>query len=149
MWVEPILFKAIIMTKLKFMMLIVFVMALSGCSKEIIVSRNVDGVYQGTFEVTNTNPVVDFKPINTDVRVNFNGINYASAVYVNNVSAGATGKFFIKRDVITFTDTLMHTANFDWSLLLNGSYTYTIKGDSIILIKKIGSSTYTYRLKKQ
>jgi hypothetical protein len=137
------------MLKLKYIMFLVVVMALSGCSKQIIVSRNVDGVYQGTFEVNNTNPVAGYKPITTDVRVNFSGINYASAVYVNNVSAGATGKFFIKKDVITFTDTLMHTANFDWSLLLNGSYAYTIKGDSIILVKKIGSNTYTYRLKKQ
>jgi hypothetical protein len=137
------------MMKFKWLILIVIVTALSACSKEIIVTRNVDGTYQGVFEIKNTDPAASSTPVTAPVRVTLAGINYTSISYVNYVSAGATGKFFIKKDVITFTDTLMHTANFDWGLLLNGSYAYKIDGDSIVLTKKTGYNIYTYRLKKQ
>jgi hypothetical protein len=137
------------MMKLKGLILLVVVSVFSSCSKELIVSKNVDGTYRGVFEIENTDPAANSTPITADVWVNLKGINYNSTGSVNGISAGASGKYFIKKDVITFTDILMHTANFDWSLLLNGSYTYTIKDDQIVLSKKAGNNTYTYRLKKQ
>jgi hypothetical protein len=119
------------------------------CSKEILQSTNIDGSYYGVFEWTNTNPAVDFVPLKGDVSVTFDGLNYSSTGNGNYVPASSGGKFFIKKDVMTFTDTMMHTANFDWNMLLNGSYTYTISGDNITLTKIVGYNKYVYRLKKQ
>ena len=120
-----------------------------GCSKDILQSTNIDGSYQGVFELTNTNPVVDFVPLTGEVTVTFEGLNYSSTGNANYVPASSGGKYFIKKDVMTFTDTMMHTANFDWNMLLNGSYAYSITGDNITLTRTVGYNKYTYRLKRQ
>lgn len=119
------------------------------CSKEILQSTTIDGSYQGVFEWTNTNPAVDFMPLKGDVTVTFEGLNYSSTGNANYVPASSGGKYFIKKDVMTFTDTMMHTANFDWNMLLNGSYAYSISGDNITLTKIVGYNKYIYRLKRQ
>jgi hypothetical protein len=137
------------MRYLKLCILLVAVYCFSSCSKEILLTKNIDGMYSGTFELTSTNPLANSVPLSGPVRVNLDGINYTSTANMNYVPAGGAGKFFIKKDVITFTDIQMHTANFDWNLLLTGSYAYKIDEGNITLIKKIGYNTYTYRLKKQ
>ena len=135
----------------KLLALVVLVTSLFclSCSKEILQSTNIDGSYQGVFEWTNTNPAVDFVPLKGSVTVTFDGLNYSSTGNSNYVPASSGGKYFIKKDVMTFTDTMMHTANFDWNMLLNGSYAYSITGDNLILTRTVGYNKYTYRLKKQ
>jgi len=135
----------------KFFSLVVLTASLFflSCSKEILQSTNMDGSYQGVFEWTNTNPAADFMPVKGDVTVTFDGLNYSSTGNSNYVPASSGGKYFIKKDVMTFTDTMMHTANFDWNMLLNGSYTYNIKDDNVTLTRIVGYNKYTYRLKKQ
>lgn len=56
---------------------------------------------------------------------------------------------------ITFTDTNVWTADFNWNLILSGTYIYEALGDSLILTKKFATSNpsadfyyYQYRLKR-
>ncbi|MDQ7948369.1 MAG: hypothetical protein REI78_12210 [Pedobacter sp.] len=52
---------------------------------------------------------------------------------------------------VVFTDTNVWTADFNWHILLNGSYKYEALGDSLILTKYIGENKenyYQYRLKR-
>jgi len=61
-----------------------------------------------------------------------------------------------KSNELTFTDQNVWTADFNWNILLNGTYTTEVKGDSLILTKypprgplALPENTYyQYRLKK-
>ncbi len=56
---------------------------------------------------------------------------------------------------ITFNDSNVWTADFNWNLILSGAYTYEAQGDSLILTKKFADQNpsadsyyYQYRLKR-
>ncbi|KQC01951.1 hypothetical protein [Pedobacter sp. Hv1] len=61
-----------------------------------------------------------------------------------------------KTSELSFTDQNMWTADFNWNVLLNGTYTTEVKGDSLILTKYPPSGPlalpeynyYQYRLKR-
>lgn len=129
--------------------MVVSIICLSSCSKEILRTTHIDGTYSGVFEMSNTDSAANAAPKKGHVSVNFTGIDYTCSTNMNYAYAGGAGKFFVKKDVMTFTDTLMHPASFDWNMVLNGSYTYRIEGDSITLVKKTGNITVTFRLEKQ
>jgi hypothetical protein len=131
------------------MIMITAALCLLSCSKQILKTTNIDGNYTGVLEVTSTDPAANTVPLQGKVSAVFKGNDYTCATNMTTAYASGAGKFFVKKDVMTFTDTLMHPANFDWNLILNGSYTYDIAGDNITLVKKLGTATYTYHLKKQ
>lgn len=137
------------MKNLKVVLVIFAVMTLSSCSKEILMTTHIDGTYSGDLELRDTDQGSSAAPVKGHVRVTLNGINYTCSTNMNFAYASGSGKFFVKKDVMTFTDILIHPRSFDWNLVLNGSYTYTIKGDRITLIKKVGNKTSTFLLKKE
>lgn len=64
-----------------------------------------------------------------------------------------SGTFTVEdRSTVTFADTNSWTADFDWNLILNGTYAYQTLGDSLILTKRITTANnlnqYQYRLKR-
>ena len=64
---------------------------------------------------------------------------------------GRGGGTFAIRGInrVEFKDIHAWTADFDWNLILSGTYDYKIKGDSLILTKDInGSGRYQYKLLK-
>ena len=63
--------------------------------------------------------------------------------------AGGQGTYTTQYDNITFKDTTAHTADFDTNQVLNGTYNYSTKGDSLLIVKQINYVFYTYKLKKQ
>jgi hypothetical protein len=137
------------MKKFNFIILAIAIVGMGSCSKEILQTTRIDGTYTGVFEISNTDSPATARPLQGLVNVNFNGIDYTCASNSSYAYAGGSGKFFIKKDVMTFTDMLMHPASFDWDMVLNGSYAYSIEGDKITLVKKQATKTVTYRLKKQ
>jgi hypothetical protein len=85
------------------------------------------------------------------VEVNFSSDSYQSTGNSNYIPAGGSGTFHILENKnIEFKNTNMWTANFDWNLILNGTYTYKLKGDSLILSKEAASGikVLEYRLKR-
>jgi hypothetical protein len=136
------------MKKLKAGYLIAAVVIMGSCSKAFLQPHTVEGTYTGQFELRNTDASVNPQPDNGPVTVNFTGKDYKSTANSNYIPAGGAGTYSISKDSIHFQDDSMHTANFDWNLLLNGSYAYTAKGDSILLSKKVGTQEYLYKLKK-
>jgi len=65
-------------------------------------------------------------------------------------STKGSGTYQIKtQQIISFNDENFWTANFDWNTILKGDYAYEIKGDSLIMTKKIEAAIYQYRLKLQ
>jgi hypothetical protein len=81
-----------------------------------------------------------------NINVQLSGKNYQAA-FTESPSFMSRGSFMIDNNKVIFTDSLAHAAYFNWSILLSGTFTPTLKGDSLILVK--GDGSYAYRLKKQ
>ena len=120
------------------------VLSFTACTKNKVtpLPQKLDGTYTGAFTATGTDA------INTTAHVVIAGRTYQGSL---NTTFGvlSRGSYIVNNNQITFTDSTVHTANFNWGLLLNGTYSSTIKGDSLILVKKGSGFNYVYRLKKQ
>ena len=68
----------------------------------------------------------------------------------NRIPAGGSGAYAIDTDKITFHDENIWTADFDWNLILNGTYDYSFDGKKLkISIKKNNVGYYEYDLIKK
>jgi hypothetical protein len=136
------------MRKFKAGYLIATVVFMGSCSKTLLQPNSVEGTYKGQFELKNTDSA-QAMPGSGAVTVNFTATDYKASANSNYIPAGGAGTYSVRKDSIDFKDDSMHTANFDWNLLLNGTYRYTVKGDSIMLSKELGTQIYLYKLKKE
>ncbi len=65
------------------------------------------------------------------------------------------GKYELSSTNIIFQDTIIHTAEFDWSLIIHGEYQYEFEGNKLTMsqIETVGYLNevrkYTYELQKQ
>ena len=88
------------------------------------------------------------------VMINFSKISsYNSSGNGNNndfFPAGGSGTYEMKGSKITFSDTNIWLANFDWNLILSGEYDYLINGNELtISANKNSVGFYKYELKKE
>jgi len=117
-------------------------LALAACNKDNATPVQLDGAYTGTFTSSSVNAT------NGTIKVLISGKTYQATLNTF-MAIGSRGSYTVNNNQLTFQDSLVHTANFDWGLLLNGTYTQITKGDSLILEKRGDSYSYVYRLKKQ
>jgi hypothetical protein len=112
------------------------------------------GEYRGTLKISENNT-----PIETDsAYLTFDGANYYSCRLVNNNWSNPMGHGYYSAtsndtilDSVYFQDNNYYTANFDWSLILQGSYQALSVSDSSISFSKFNSGnnrTYQYDLIK-
>jgi hypothetical protein len=120
---------------------------LGACAKKVIEISKLEGDYNGTFSYQQ-NSDSNNKIENIPVKISFTGNEYKSSANANYMPAGGQGKYELSGTKVVFTDEMMRTANFDWNLLLNGTYTISSKSDSLFLVKKTDDASYTYTIKK-
>jgi hypothetical protein len=125
------------------------ILILGACKKGDLATINLNGTYSGQFSVRD-NPYVSnaIEPAH-NVTIKFSGNNYESTANPDNMPAGGQGIFSIAYDEVTFKDTTVHTTNFDANQVLNGTYNYSTRGDSLLIVKQVNYVFYTYKLKKQ
>jgi hypothetical protein len=93
-------------------------------------------------------------PIISNVTVTFANGNYAAETIPVTEYFGAylgtadSGKYVLQSSQLILIDTARYPQLFDQNLILAGSYSVIIKGDSLILNKTISGNDYTYKLKK-
>lgn len=123
--------------------------ALISCNKDDDNNRNqtLNGNYNGTFTVEYLNGDTFSNP----VQVRFNIENsYESSRNDNDIPAGGSGTYKLNNSTIDFTDVNQWTADFDWNLILNGEYNYSINGKELILsANKNDVGFYKYQLIKE
>lgn len=105
-----------------------------------------DGLYTGIFTVE----YKDGQLRSNEVTVAFDGNTYSSSTGADRIPAGGSGTFSVKENTITFSDENIWTADFDWNLILNGTYTYSSNGKELVLSadkNEVGS--YRYELHKE
>lgn len=64
----------------------------------------------------------------------------------NRIPAGGSGTFSIAQNEVIFEDENMWTADFDWHLILNGTYNLSQKGDTLSIVKTQGATKYIYKI---
>jgi len=60
----------------------------------------------------------------------------------------STGECFIHSDTITFTDKTIHTCEFDWTLIINGTYHFTYHNRNLIMSQIDTVNTDTTHIRK-
>lgn len=130
-----------------FVLLLTFLMLFNGCAdKQVEPPASLDGVYQGTFTVEYSDGQVLSNSVTVDIMAN----EYSSSSGSGRIPAGGSGTFEIRGDSIQFSDQNMWTADFDWNLILNGTYKYSSNGKELVLsADKNQVGTYRYQLRKE
>ncbi|NCD72166.1 hypothetical protein [Mucilaginibacter agri] len=142
------------MKAFKLSVLSMALLSIAACKKDKVVTQptpiKLSGVYIGQFTYSYYGATIYGEGLQGNVTVTFSGSKYKSTSPSDNFAAGADGSFVVNNDKqITFADSSVHPANFNWGIILNGSYNYSTKGDSLFLINKSSSTISNYRLKKQ
>lgn len=119
---------------------------LTSCQKSENVTSQPNGKYSGVFTVTYPNGATH----SNSVTVNFSSSDKSFNCSGNRndyYPAGGSGSYKIENSKIVFSDTNIWTANFDWNLILNGSYNYTMNGTQLIISAgKNNVGFYQYKL---
>lgn len=123
-----------------------FICILSCGNSDDNFSTTLEGEYEGTFTVEYQNDQTFSNP----VEVSFSGGEFSSSTGANRFPAGGNGAYNVENNTIQFTDENIWTADFDWNLILNGTYNYTINGNTLILsANKNDVGVYKYVLEKK
>lgn len=127
--------------------ILLLLLGVGGCKKDNNGKVVFDGNYSGKFLVNNQSGVISRDSV----------VVYLIPGQFNSLASPLTlttgkGSYLINGGTVTFTDTEVFPNNISvvTTAVLNGSYTYSIKGDSLFLAKTDASEdVYTYKLKKQ
>jgi len=102
----------------KLMISALFVFTLAACDKkdssDTVAPNELSGNYVGTFHRTNMGT--------SQVMLSFINNSFSGSSSVEKYPALCHGSFLLNSPNITFTDSCTWTADFDWTLILNGTY---------------------------
>ena len=99
------------------------------CSDLSTGPTSIDGTYRGTFTVTHGSGLVE----SGVVTISFVGGQYTCSPEQKYLPPSGSGLYVIVADTIRLTDTAAHTAEFDWTLILNGSFSFQLNGSDVVL----------------
>lgn len=105
---------------------------ISACSDDSDVNSITDGAYVGTFTIVSANGHTQ----TGNVTFTFEGTSYSCLPEQPYLPPSGAGQFQTIREVLRFKDTVVHTAEFDWTLILNGDFQYTFDGSHLVLLQK-------------
>ncbi len=134
---------------MKYLYFLLALLIFVGCKKEN--TNSLDGIYTGVFEAYSGN-----RQLNTDIEILFSANRFEIK---KGLKIGSGTFTLLDSTTVEFKDENTWTADFDTALILEGSYKYEIKGNSLILTKYVmgGScdlckdlvnNRYQYSLKK-
>jgi hypothetical protein len=105
-----------------------------------------DGNYSGrlTQTIASTNVIVT-----DNVELKLVSPKYSIYSLLNSNNPTAKGGYKVSGSQVTFADSLFLPENFQYMVALNGTYTFKVKADSLILNQIISGYNTTYRLKRQ
>ncbi|WP_299779197.1 hypothetical protein [uncultured Formosa sp.] len=110
------------------------------------INENLSGNYTGLFTVTYSDGTIFSNPVMVSLNTNN---TYECIGYDYYIPAVGSGTYETNTTTINFTDQNIWTADFDWNLILNGTYNYTVTRDSLLLsASKNNVGLYEYQLVK-
>lgn len=134
----------------KLMIGAVILIGMGSCGNDDGLTQNLNGNYSGTFTVEYADGTIH----TNSVTVLFSEPNTYSSSGDGNANdfypAGGNGTYQMENSKIIFSDTNIWLAHFDWNLILNGEYDYSINDDRLtISASKNNIGLYTYELRKE
>jgi hypothetical protein len=99
------------------------------CSDLSTEPTSIDGTYRGTFTLTHGSGLVE----SGVVTISFLRGQYTCSPEQKYLPPSGSGLYVIVDDTIRLTDTALHTAEFDWTLILNGSFSFRLDGSHVVL----------------
>lgn len=127
---------------LKSIILLIF-SGMFSCQKNI--NKITDGTYTGRFTVY----------YNSGIKTGITSVEFKKGRFVckgntDRIPAGGSGSFSIEENKIKFNDENFWTADFDWNLVLDGTYNYSFNGKKLLFsANKNNVGTYKYDLTRQ
>jgi hypothetical protein len=104
------------------------------------------GTYKGNF--SRSSPLVKYA--SAEVTISFDDNSFEGTSNMIKYPAICRGTFSLSGNQIEFTNICAWTAEFDWSLILSGKYTFSINGDEIQFKRSYDEFNHDfYWLKKQ
>lgn len=133
----------------KIVLVLLFASILNSCNDDEL-NQNLNGNYSGIFTVKYS----DGTTFSNNVTVTFNEKNNYSSSGNGNIydfyPAGGSGTYEKGKSTIIFYDINGWYANFDWNLILNGEYEYSINENELtISANKNNVGFYKYELTKE
>ncbi|MXV15584.1 hypothetical protein [Hufsiella ginkgonis] len=122
------------------------------CSHKVTTPQKFEGLYSGEFRYYN--PQSNASAQSAPITVSFSGYIYDATGAPDKKPAGGSGTFSMEGNKVKFEEKSMWTADFDWNMILKGTYDYQVKADSLILTKTAEQgdnkypTIYRYALKK-
>lgn len=123
------------MKNLHYVLLSFLALITASCDENSSPSVSLDGNYSGYFYYIppgETNVVKAPTPLS----IKLDGTQFSVSKIFSKFPAGGSGTFSVLNNKeVDFKDENFWTADFDWNLILNGRYSYSIDKDSLILTR--------------
>jgi hypothetical protein len=100
----------------------------------------VPGIYKGQF--IRTSPYAKYAP--SDVTLEFTSNRFSGQSEVTNFPAICSGTFSVEGTEISFENECFFTADFDWTLILNGTYQLKVTGSKLEMTRVQNEITDKY-----
>ncbi|MCH7401571.1 hypothetical protein ACFOUP_14075 [Belliella kenyensis] len=107
-----------------------------------LVVENLNGKFEGTFERVESGTSLGL----SEVSLEFEGNTYSGSHKEPRYPVICNGSYNIENSKITFSNNCFFTADFDWSLILNGEFDAVLSGQKLILTRSSGNFVDTYKL---
>jgi hypothetical protein len=121
--------KIIMKIKIFFFLTLLIITVSCNESEEVMNSSNINGNYIGVFERNG---------ISSNVQLNLVNGSFNGQSVIQKFPALCNGTYLISGYTITFDNNCAWTADFDWTLILNGEWNYNMNGNILLLTKSNG-----------
>jgi hypothetical protein len=132
------------MTKISMVWIAFFIFTSCGDDAAISMST-LKGTYKGQF--IRTNPQIKYAPANVTITLTEN--RFFGESDRDKYPAICNGIYTVRGREIEFSNECVWTANFDWTYILSGTFTFNTVGDQLEMIKYLGNDAYIYKLTLQ
>jgi hypothetical protein len=98
-------------------------------------SNSIEGVYKGTYSITYNVFADNQYSLQGPVNFQFTKNTYRCEGKKQWLPPSGVGRYSYDPGFITLTDTVGHSADFDWTLILNGKFFIISNGNHLLLIR--------------
>ncbi len=128
---------------MKFFLQLLLIIGLISCSDKVVDYELDSGTYEGEFMIRHE----DGREEKGEIKLIIEGNEYEIISELMYLPPGGAGAIGIKKEKVTFRDTIPHTTEFDFSLIINGEYSLdkNVKG---IILRQYDKERKRYRVMK-
>ena len=132
--------------KAKLSLYLFLLVAITSCKEDIVKETSeIEGTFTGTF--IRSSPNARYAP--SEVTLTFSDGEFQGDSETVKYPAICNGTFLIEGENITFSNSCPWTAEFDWTLILSGEFTYEWRGEELVIEKRNGDLHDYYFLTRQ